>query len=141
MSLNDQLATENVTMEDSREASPVPAALQVVHPFEEATNQLDRTKYTRSGRRKPLVPDRMLVNSYLPPRGPAPLMEEVTISGLEGAQKIVDRWGPFNRGESSEDHLKNLYPMMLRMLVTIQAGGQGEEYNISVPCSTSKADL
>ena len=72
-------------MEDSREASPVPAALQVVHPSEEATGKLDRAKYTRAGRRKPLLPDRMLVNSYLPPRGPATPMEEVTVPGLEDA--------------------------------------------------------
>ena len=25
--------------------------------------------------------------------------------------------------------------------MTVQAGGQGEEYNISVPCNTSKEDL
>ena len=30
---------------------------------------------------------------------------------------------------------------MLRMLVIVRAGGQGEEYNILVPCSTNKADL
>ena len=30
---------------------------------------------------------------------------------------------------------------MLRMPVTVRAGGQGEVYNISVPCSTSKEDL
>ena len=30
---------------------------------------------------------------------------------------------------------------MLRMPVTIRARGQGEEYNISVPCNTSKEDL
>ena len=30
---------------------------------------------------------------------------------------------------------------MLRMPVTIPAWGQGEEYNFSVPCGTSKEDL
>ena len=83
----------------------------------------------------------MLVNSYLPPRGPAPPMEEVTVLGPKGAQEIVDRWRPFNRGKSSADHLQDLYPTMLRMPVTVQAGGQGEEYNISISCSTSKEDL
>ena len=93
-SLNDQPAMGNVTMKESREASPVPAALQVVHPPEEAIGRLDRAKYTQTGRRKPLLPDRMLVNSYLPPRGPAPPMEEVTVPRPEGAQEIVDPWGP-----------------------------------------------
>ena len=85
MSLNDQPVTKNVTMEDSREASPVPAALHVVHPSEEATGQLDRAKYTHAGRRKPLLLDCMFVNSYLPPRGSATPMEEVTVPGSEGA--------------------------------------------------------
>ena len=64
---------------------------------------------------KPLFPDRMLVNSYLPPRGPDPPVEEVTVPGLKGAQEIIDRWRPFNRGESSADHLHDLYLTMLRM--------------------------
>ena len=85
MSLNDQPVTRNVTMEESKEASPVPATLQVVHPLQEATGKLDRAKYTQTGRRKQLLPDCMLVNSYLPPRGPAPPMEEVTIPRAEGA--------------------------------------------------------
>ena len=70
MSLNDQSVTRNVTMEESKVASLVPTALQVVHPPEEATGQLDRAKYTRTGRRKPLLPNRMLLNLYLPPQLP-----------------------------------------------------------------------
>ena len=36
MGLNDQLALENVTLVEFREASPIPAAIQVVHPPEQA---------------------------------------------------------------------------------------------------------
>ena len=85
MSLNDQPVTGNVTLEEFREASPVPAALQVIHPPKQATGQLDRAKYTLTSLRKPLLPDRMLVNSYLHPRGPASPMDEVTVPGSEGA--------------------------------------------------------
>ena len=85
MSVDDQPAMGNVTLKESREASPVPAALKVIHPPEQATGQADRAKYTRVGCRKPLLPDRMLVNSYLPPRGLAPPMEEVTVPEQEGA--------------------------------------------------------
>ena len=74
-SLNDQPAMGNVTLEESREASQFPASLQVVHPPEQATGQIDRAKYTRTGHRKPLLPDRMLENLYLLPRGPPPPME------------------------------------------------------------------
>ena len=100
MSLNDQPVTGNVTLEESREASPVLAALQVVHPPEQAIGQVDKARYTRTGRRKPLLPDCMLVNSYLPPSGLALPMDEVTVPGPKGAQEIIDRLGPFNRGES-----------------------------------------
>ena len=81
------------------------------------------------------------MNSYLPPHGPTPPMEEVTVPRPKVAHEIVDRWGPFNRGESSTDHVHNLYPMMMRIPVTVRVRGRGEEYNISVPCSTSKEDL
>ena len=123
MGLNDQRGLGNVTLAESREASPIPTALQVVHPTQQATGQIDRAKYTWTGRRKPLLPNRMFVNSYLPPRGPAPPMEEVTVPCPEGAQEIVDRWRPFNRGESSTDHLHDLYLTMLRIPVTVRAGG------------------
>ena len=141
MGLNDQPTLGNVTLVESREASPVPATIQVVHPPEQAAGQSDRAKYTWVKHRRPLLPDRMLVNSYPPPRGPAPLMEEVSIHGPEGAQEIIDWWRPFNRGESPTYHLHNLYPVMLRMPVTIRPGGQGEEYTISIPAGTIKEDL
>ena len=141
MGLNEQPALENVTLEESREASPVPTAIHVVHPPEQATGQSDRAKYTRVGHRRSLLPDRMLLNSYLPPRGPAPPLEEVLVPESEGAQEIIDRWRSFNRGESSTDQLNDLYPVMLRMPVVVRAGGQGEEYIISVPVGTIKEDL
>ena len=141
MGLNDQPALENVTLVESREASPVPAAIQVIHPPELSAGQSSGAKYTRAGRRRPLLPDRMLLNSYLPPRGPASPMEDVSVPGLEGVPEIIDRWRPLNRGESSADHLHDLYPVMLRMPVTVWAGGQGEEYTIPVPAGTIKEDL
>ena len=79
------MAMGNVTLEESREASLVPAALQVIHPSEQVTGQLDKAKCTWTGRRKSLISDRMLVNSYLPPQGLAPPMEKVTVPRPEGA--------------------------------------------------------
>ena len=68
-------------------------------------------------------------------------MEEVSVLRPEGAQEIIDRWRPFNRGESSIDHFHDLYLVMLRMLVTVRVEGQGEEYTILVPARTIKEDL
>ena len=42
--LSDQPALGNVTLTESRKASPIPIAIQVVHPPEQATGQLDRAK-------------------------------------------------------------------------------------------------
>ena len=141
MGLNDQLAVENVTLAESREASPIPATIQVVHPPKQAVGQSYRAKYTRAGRRRSLLPDHMVLNLYLPSRGPAPPMEEVSVPEPEGSQEIIDRWRPFNRGKSSADHLHDLYPMMLRMPVDVRARGKGEEYIILVTTGTIKEDL
>ena len=139
--LNDQSALENVALAESKEALPAPIMIQVVHPPEQPTGKSDKAKYTRAGRRRPLLPNQMLMNLYLPPHGPTPPMEEVLVLGSEGAQEIIDQWRPFNRGESSADRLHELYPVMLRMPVVVRARGQGEKYSISVPSGTIKEDI
>ena len=83
--LNDQPALKNVALGESREVFPAPTAIQVVHPPEQATGQSDNAKYTRPGRKRPLYPNRMFLNLYLPPRGPAPPMKEVSVLRPEGA--------------------------------------------------------
>ena len=88
MGLNDQSDPENVALAESREALLAPAAIQVVHPPEQPAGQSDKAKYTRAGRRRPLLLNRMLLNSYLPPCGLAPPMEKVSVPAPEGAQEI-----------------------------------------------------
>ena len=68
-------------------------------------------------------------------------MEEVSVPGLEGAQEIIDRWRPFNQGESPTAHMQQLYPAILRMLVAVRAKGRSEEYAISVPTYACKDKL
>ena len=85
MGLNDQPASKNVTLAESREVFPALAAIQVIHSPEQAASQSDKAKYTRAGYRMPLLPGWMLLNSYLPLRGPNPTMEEVLVPGSEGA--------------------------------------------------------
>ena len=68
-------------------------------------------------------------------------MNKVLAPGLEGAQEIINRWRPFNRGESSIDHLYELYPALLRMPLIVRVEGRGEKYAILAPASTSKEDL
>ena len=95
----------------------------MVHPLEQAVSHSDKAKFTQAGRRRPLLPDQMLLNSYFPSCVQAPSMEEVSVPESEGAQEIIDRWRLFNRGESSIEHLHELYPMMLRMPIAVRAGG------------------
>ena len=85
MGLNDQPAPKNVTLAESREVFPALAAIQVIHSPEKAASQSDKAKYTQAGCRMSLLPGWMLLNSYLPPRGPTPTMEEVLVPGSEGA--------------------------------------------------------
>ena len=126
---------------ESGEAFLAPAAIQVIHPSEQASSWPERPRYTRAERSRPLLHDRLLLESYRPPRGPAPPMEKVLAPGPEGAQEIINHWRPFNKGKFSADHLHELYPALLRMLVAVQAEGRGEEYAISVLASTGKEDL
>ena len=59
----------------------------------------------------------------------------------EGAQEIINRWKPFNRGESLVAHMEQLYPALLRMSVAVWAEGKGEEYVVSVPAYACKDEL
>ena len=88
-----------------------------------------------------MPPDRILLNPYLPPRGPAPAMEEVTVPGPDDIKLILHRWRPFNRGESAVDRLDDLYPRTLRMPVTAREAGLGEEYSAAVLVGTIKEDI
>ena len=68
-------------------------------------------------------------------------MEEVSAPRPKGAQEIINRWKPFNLGDSSAAHIEQLHPALLRMLVVVREKGKGEEYVISVPFYACKEDL
>ena len=53
---------------ESKEADLVPSALQVIHPSDEG--RPGRSKFMRSGLPRPPLPERIITNSYAPPRGP-----------------------------------------------------------------------
>ena len=77
----------------------------MVHPLDRLEIHSDFAKLARAGRKRLLPPDMILLNYYLPLRGPAPVMEEVIVPGPEDIKRIIQRWKPFNRGESATDHL------------------------------------
>ena len=96
MGSNDQPGSEDIAREDPREEAPIPPTLQVVHPSERPESRPGAARLALTGRKRPLPPDRILLNSYRPPRGPAPVMEEVEVPGPDDINSILHRWKPFN---------------------------------------------
>ena len=88
MGSSDRPDLEDVALREPREATPTPPALQVIHPPDKAERQPDMPKLARPERKRSLLPDRILLNSYLPPPGPAPPMEEVAVPWPEGIKHI-----------------------------------------------------
>ena len=101
----------------------------------------DKAKSTRAGCSRSLLLDRLLLNSYIPPQGQAPPMEEVSVPRPEGAQEIINRWRQFNQGESLAAHMQQLYPALLRIPVVVRTEGRGEEYAVLVPAYACKDEL
>ena len=115
---NDQSGPKDIARGEPRESTSIPPALQVVHPLDRLESRPGNAKLALPRLKKPLLPDWRLQNSYLPPRGPAPAMEEVTEPGPDDVKLILQRRKPFNRGESAADCLGDLYPRTLRMPIT-----------------------
>ena len=89
MGSSDQPGSEDVALGEPMEATPIPSALQVIHPPNRAESQPDMPRLARIGRKRSSLLDRIFQNSYLPPLGPAPPMEEVAVLGLKGIKHII----------------------------------------------------
>ena len=138
---NDQPGSEDIARGEPRESTPIPLALQVVRPPDQLESRTGNAKLALLGCKRPLPPNRILLNSYLPLCGPASVMEEVLVPEPNDIKLILHRWKPFNRGESVADRLDDLYPRMLLMPVTVREAGLGEEYSMAVPVGTIKEDI
>ena len=131
----DQSELAGVARTESKEADPVPSALQVIHPSDEG--RPIRLKFMRSGLPRPPLPERIITNSYAPPR-PEPSKVEVSAPGADEVKLIMRRWEPFHHGEATADRMNNLYPHMLQMPVAARGMGFGEDHSVSVPTGTQK---
>ena len=74
MGSSDQSGPEDGVVGEPRGVTLIPPALQVIHPPDRAEARSDMPKLTQTGHKRSLLPDRRLLNSYLPPRGPTPAM-------------------------------------------------------------------
>ena len=138
---NVQLGLEEITRGEPWESTPIPPLLQMVLPPSQSEGCSGNAKLVLSGGKRSLPPDRILLNSYLPPRGPALTMEEVIALGPDDVKLILHRWRPFNWGESAADRLDELYPRMIRMPVTSREAELGEKYFVAVLVGTIKEDI
>ena len=119
---NDQMGPEDIARGEPRESTLIPPALQVVRPPDQLESRPGNAQLALPERKRPLPPDWILLNSYLPLHGLASVMEEVIAPEPDDLKLILHRWKPFNRGESAADRLDDLYPRMLRMPVTVPMG-------------------
>ena len=81
MGFHGQSASETMLSADLREVSLTHAEVQDGIPSEQIPSRPDKDTSTRAGLNRPLLPDRLLLNSYIPPHGQDPPMEEVSTPG------------------------------------------------------------
>ena len=141
MGFHGQSASETTLSADLKEVSLTHVEIQDDIPSKKIASRPDKATSTWDGLSRSLLPDRLLLNSYIPQQGQAPPMEEVSAPGPEGAQEIINYWKLFNRGESSAAHMHQLYPALLWMLVAMRAEGKGEEYVVLVSAYAYKDEL
>ena len=67
MGFHGQSDSETAPLVDLGEVSPTQAEVREDIPSEQVDGRSDRAKSTRAGRSRPLLPDRLLLNSYIPP--------------------------------------------------------------------------
>ena len=135
----DHMEPAGVARTDSKEADSVLSALQEIHPSDEG--RPGRLKFMRSGLPRLPLPERIITNSYTPPRGPEPLRVEVSAPGADEVKFIMCCWEPFHRGEATVEWMNNLYLHKLRMVVAARGLSLGEDYMVSVPVGTRKEDI
>ena len=81
MGFHGQSALETVLSADLGEVSLTHAEVQEDTPSEHVSIRPDKATSTRTGRSRPLLPDRLLLNSYIPPQGKAPLWRKYQLLG------------------------------------------------------------
>ena len=117
---------ETTLSDDLGEVSLTHAKVQEDTPSKQVASRPDKATSTRTGLSRQLLLDQLLLNAYIPPQVQAPPMEEVSTPRSEGAQEIINRWKPFNRGESPVAHMELIYSALLSMPVAVLAEGKDE---------------
>ena len=85
MGFHGQSASETILLVDLGEVSPTHVKVQEDIPSKQIVGRSDKAKPTRAKRSRSLLPERLLLNAYIPLQGQAPPIEEVSVPGPEGA--------------------------------------------------------
>ena len=80
----DQTKPTGVARIESKEANPVPSALQVIPHSDRDEGQPSRLKFMRSGLPRPTLPKRIITKCYVPPSGPKPPSGNIGSQGGQG---------------------------------------------------------
>ena len=67
MGFHGQSASKTALLMDLGKVSPTHAEVQEDFPSEQIVGRSDKTKSTRAGSNRSLLPDWLLLNSYIPP--------------------------------------------------------------------------
>ena len=133
--------SDGVDKSESNEDDPVPSALQVILPSDRAEEQPSPLKYMRFGLPRPYRSNQVIIDSYLPLRGPKTPRREMSAPGAEEVKDILRRWEPFHHGASVADRLGNLYPHIYWVPVIARDLGLHEDYTVTLPASTPNEDF
>ena len=85
----DQTELARVARTESKEANPIPSALQVIPPSDEG--RPSRLKFMLSGLPRPPLPERIITNCYASPCGLEPPRVEVSAPGADKVKCIMRR--------------------------------------------------
>ena len=106
-----QLALEGAPQDAPKEAcappndgilaggSPRAKGVMVEAPLEVVAAPLFSTRLTSADPRRPRMPNRLLLSSYVPPHEWVYPLVDTIAPGPEGAREIIDHWSPFNKRE------------------------------------------
>ena len=132
---------DEVGRSESNEGDPALRALQVIPPLDWGKEQPRKSKYMWSRLPRPHLPDQVITQNYLPPRGPEPPRLKVSAPGAEEVKDILRRWEPFHRGAFAADLLDNLYPHIYRVSVVARGMGLCEDYTMTLLATTPNEDF
>ena len=85
MGFHGQSASETAPTVDLEEVPRTHEDIRIGIPSNQISSLLDKATSSRSGRNRSLIPDLLLLYSYIPPQGLTPPMEEVSTHGPKGA--------------------------------------------------------